>query len=552
MDQEIKMAEDSYYEKERRFCTWSGLPLNDYYGPDDIKDIDYRKEIGDPGKYPYTRGIHPDMFRGRYWTRREVTGYGTPEDTNRRLKFLMQEGSGGLNIIPDNPTVFGIDPDHPRADGEVGVQGVSLCSIKDMEDLMDGIPIERMSMSLIFSSTQTPVSLAQYIALAQDRGIDISKLSGTTQNDAVHLRFCGFRLSNPIDLALKTAVDVIEFCTRYMPRWYPINVNLYDLREHGISAPQEIAFGFSMALLYINKTLERGLNIDDFAPRFAFYCSAHIDFFEEIAKLRAARRLWAKIMKERYGARDPRSMKFKFGVHTAGCSLVPQQPLNNAIRVAYEALVAVLSGVQSLHCCSYDEPVALPTEEAVRLALRTQQILAYETGVAKVSDPLGGSYYVEDLTNRIEKEAVSIMEEIESIGGMKKALETEWIDGKMEEAALQYQREVEKGERVIVGLNAFRIDEKKTPGGVHRVPGDAQERQIARLKAHRERRNERDVKRSILELKARAEVSEKENLMPSMVDAARAGATLSEVLGTLRVVMGYPYDPFEIASNPFF
>ena len=543
---------DSYYEKPKRPKTWSGIEVKETYGPEDLSSINYKKDIGDPGEFPYTRGIHKDMFRGRYWTRREVTGFGTPEDTNRRLKFLLQEGSSGLNIIPDNPSIMGIDSDHPRAEGEVGVQGVPMACLDDIEDLLRDIPIEKISMSLIVSSTQTPVSLAQYIALAENRGLDCTKLAGTTQNDPIHCRYAGFRLSSHIDLALKTGVDVIEYCTRRMPRWYPINVNLYDLREQGLTAPQEVAFGFSMAFLYIQGTLERGLNIDDFAPRFAFYCSAHIDFFEEIAKLRAARRVWAKIMRERLGAKDPRSLKFRFGVHTAGCSLVPQQPLNNIIRVAYEALAAVLAGVQSLHCCSYDEPVALPTEESVRLAIRTQQILAYETGVANVSDPLGGSYYIEDLTHKLEEEMVKIMDQIESMGGMKKALESGWVDAKMDEAALAYQREVEKKERIIVGLNEFRVEEKETPGGVHRVSLDAEEKQIARLKKLREARDFKKVREALGSLKSRAEVSEKENLIPFMIEAAKAKATLAEVLGTVRMVMGYSYDPFGIVQHPFF
>lgn len=543
---------DAYHEKPTGLKTWSGLKLKDWYGPEDVSTIDYGREIGDPGTFPYTRGIHQDMFRGRYWTRREVTGYGTPEETNQRLKYLIKEGSGGLNVIPDNPSIMGIDSDHPRARGEVGVQGVPMCTHNDMELLMGGIPLEKISMSLIVSSTQTPVALSQYIALAESRGLRPSDLAGTTQNDPVHCRYAGFANSSPIDLALKTGVDVIEYCTLNMPRWYPINVNMYDLREQGINAAQELAFGFSMAMLYIQGVLDRGLDIDLFAPRFAFYCSAQIDFFEEIAKLRAARRIWAKIMKERFGAKDPNSLKFKFGVHTAGCSLVPQQPMNNIIRVAYEAMAAVLAGVQSLHCCSYDEPIALPTEESVRLAIRTQQILAYETGVALVADPLGGSYFIESLTEEIEQQATVVMEKIETQGGMKKALQSGWIDAQIDEAALKYQREVESGERFVVGLNKFRTDEETLVGKVHRISPDSEEKQIVRLKKLRESRDEKKVKDALRALKSRAEAGEKENLIRAMIEASHRYATLAEILGTVRVVVGEPYDPLGVLAHPFF
>ena len=392
MEDKFKKLTESYAEGAKSEETWSRIPIKTVYTPKDIEDLDYDTSIGDPGEYPFTRGIHPEMFKGRFWTRRELCGYGTPTDTNKRLKYLAGEGQGGLNFINDLPTALGIDPDHPQAIGDIGVAGVPLASLKDMELLMDGIPMEDISTSIVVSTCSAPVVLAEYVALAQNKGLDISKMRGTIQNEPLKGRYCGYGPStNHIDLCLKTSVDIIEYCTGNMPLWYTMNVNLYDLRENGIDAAQEIAFGFSMAIGYIEEALSRGLVIDDFAPRIAFYCSAHIDFLEEIAKLRAARKLWAKIMKERFGATDPRSLKFKFGVHTAGCSLVPQQPLNNIVRVAYEALAAVLAGAQSLHCCSYDEPIALPSEESHRIALRTQQIVAYEMSVASVADPLGGS-----------------------------------------------------------------------------------------------------------------------------------------------------------------
>lgn len=544
---------DPYREKASDLQTWSGLPLKSFYGPADTAAISYESEIADPGEFPFARGIHRDMYRGRFWTQREVTGFGTPEETNGRLKYLLRQGASGLNVIPDNPSILGLDSDHPRAEGEVGLQGVPMCTTEDMERLLDGIPMERVSMSLIASSTQTPVALAQYIAVARGRGLKPDQLAGTTQNDPIHCRWAGFRISSPVRLALKTAVDVIEYCTRNMPRWYPINVNLYDLREQGIGAAQEVAFGFALAEMYIQAALERGLSIDDFAPRFAFYCSSHIDFFEEIAKLRAARKLWAKRLRDRYGAKNPESLKFRFGVHTAGCSLVARQPLNNIVRVAYEAMAAVMAGVQSLHCCSYDEPLALPSEASVRLALRTQQILAHETGVARVADPLGGSYYIEALTGKIEEEILLVLDEIEARGGMGRALETGWIDGQMEEAALRVQEEIESGQRIVVGLNRFEEAEEASRQPVaHRVLPESQQLQVERVRRFKERRDEGRVKAALKELRSKAESGEKENLVPSMIEAAACQATLAEILGTVRMVMGEPYDPFEVLTHPFF
>lgn len=540
----------SYQEKVSARKTWSGLPLKGFYGPDDVADLKYERDRGNPGQFPYARGIHGDMFRGRFWTLREVCGYGTPEESNERCRYLMAEGVGGLNVIPDNPSIMGLDSDHPRAADDVGLQGVPMCSLQDMELLMDGIPMDKISMSLIVSSTQTPVALSQYIALAENRGLKPENLAGTTQNDPIHCRYAGFSVSCPLNLALKTAVDVIEYCSLHMPRWYPINVNMYDLREQGLTAPQEIAFGFSMALLYVEGVLARGLTIDAFAPRFAFYCSAQMDFFEEIAKYRAARRIWARLMKERFGAKDPKSWQFKFGVHTAGCSLVPHQTDNNIIRVAYEALAAVLGGVQSLHCCSYDEPIALPSEESVRLAMRTQQILAYETGVASVADPLGGSYYIESLTDRMEREIIGLMEKVEGVGGMKKALETGWLDAQFDEAALQYQREVETNERIVVGLNAFRTDEETDLRSVHKVTSSSVARQMERVRRLKESRNQKNVKRALSELKLRAEIGEKENLIPAMVEASKQYATIAEILGTVRIAMGESYDPLGVLTHP--
>jgi len=548
----VERLTEAYFEKPKKTETWSGFPLKEVYAPADVRRISYRRDVGDPGRFPYTRGIYRDMYRGRYWTRREVCGYGTAADTNERLKFHIEEGASGLSVIPDVPSHLGIDGDHPQARDEVGLQGAPLTSLRDMEDLVAGIPLDKITMSFNESACSCPVTLAQYIIAAEKQGVEKAKLRGTMQNDPLHARYCGYRPNNPIDLSVKTSTDIIEYCTKNMPLWTTGNVNLYDWREMGINAPQEIAFGFSVAMAYIDGALRRGLDIDEFAPRRAFYCSAHIDFFEEIAKLRAARRMWARIMKERYGAKDPRSLMFRFGVHTAGCSLFPQQPLNNIMRIAYEALAAVLGGVQSLHCCSYDEPIALPTEEAHRIAIRTQQILAYETGVANVTDPLGGSYYVESLTNGIEAEAVRIMEEIEEAGGAVEAMRTGWFDQEVEKAALKYQQEIDSGERIIVGVNAFTAEtEKETPGGVHRVDLESQRTQLKNVSELKKTRDIRKVREALGKLRGETERGEQVNLMPAILEAVSAYATRGEIMGTIRQVYGYSYDPLGTIESPF-
>ncbi len=540
---------EAYFEKPKRLTTWSGFPVKDIYTPDDVKGIDYERDVADAGEYPYTRGIHSDMYRGRYWTMREGSGYARGEDTNKRLKFLANQGVGGFSIFRDLPTVWGIDADHPLAEGEVGVCGVNLTSLKDMEEVLDGIALDKVSVALLCASSLAPVIFSQYVTVAEKRGIDIAKLRGTIANDPLHSRYCYGKLANPIDLSVKLSVDIIEFCTNNMPFWNTNSVNAYDMRETGINAPEEIAFGFGIAMEYIRRALERGLDVDDFASRISFYFSAGIDFFEEIAKLRAARRMWAKIMKEEFGAKKSSSWKFRFGVHTAGSSLVPQQSLNNIIRISIEALVAVLGGVQSLHCCSYDEPIALPSEGSQQIAVRTQQILAYETGITNTADPLGGSYFIENLTSRIEEESVKIIQEIDEMGGMAEAMRKEWVDQKIDEAALQFQEEIENKERVIVGANAFSHGpEETTPGDVHRIPPETERKQIANVKRLREERDRNKVKVSIGRLREKTLMGDTENLIPSIVEALKAYATIGEIQGTIREAYGLSYDPFNILN----
>jgi len=540
----------AYYEKPQSGRTWSGYELKEIYNPKDRVGENYTQDVGDAGAYPFTRGIHRNMFRGRFWTRREVVGIGSPADTHERAAFCFEQGGTGLNTIADVTYEMGLDPDHPWAQHEVGLTGVNISSIKDMEILVGDIPLDKVSWSLITASTAAAATMAQYVAVAQQKGYDITSLRGSIQNDPVHFRYCGFRPACPLDLSIKLGCDVMEFCTRNMPKWYYTTVNMYDLREQGITAPQEVGFGFGIAMCYIDELIRRGLDIDEFAPRFTFYVSCHVDFFEEIAKIRAARRMWARMLKEKYGAKDPRSMQFHFAVHTAGCSLIPQQPLNNIVRIAYQALSAVLGGVQSLHCCSYDEPMCLPTEKGHLQALRTQQILAYETGVTNAADPLGGSYFVETLTDKIEEEAVRVMKQVEDQGGMEEAIRTEWLDRQFEAEAIKRQKEVDNGEKLIVGVNIFDADpEKTTPLGVQRIGEKSAREQIQQCLELKNTRNIARLKDAIERL--REDVAAGKNTIPAMIKATHAFATTSELLGTVRQVYGYPYDPMQIVQSPF-
>ena len=541
---------NAYYEKPQSAKSWSGYDLKEIYTPKDRPEENYEKDIADAGTYPFTRGIHKNMFRGRYWTKREVIGMGSPRDTHERVRYLIEHGGSGLNTIADVTYEMGLDADHPWAANEVGLTGVNITSIRDMETLTKDIPLDKVSWSLITASVAATVTMAQYSVVAENRGYDIATLRGSIQNDPIHFRYCGFRPASPLDLSIKMGSDVMEFCTKRMPKWYYTTVNMYDLREQGITAPQEVAFGFGIAMCYIDELIRRGLDIDEFAPRFTFYVSCHIDIFEEVAKIRAARRMWARLMKEKYGAKDPRSMQFRFAVHTAGCSLVPQQPLNNIVRIAYEGLAAVLSGVQSLHCCSYDEPMCLPTEKAHIQALRTQQILAYETGVTNVADPLGGSYYVEGLTDKIEEDSLKIMKQVEELGGMEEAIRTEWLDRQFEAEAVDRQKELDSGEKLVVGVNIFTSEpEKTTPLGVQRVPEQSAVEQVEDVKKLKRTRNMDKLKDAIKRLRDDAE--EGKNVIPAMVEATKAFGTTGELLGTVRQVFGYSYDPMEIIESPF-
>lgn len=539
----------AYYEKPSSFKTWSGIDTKEIYSPTDKNDDVYNNNIADAGSFPFTRGIHKNMFRGRLWTRREVVGIGSPADTHERLRLMFKNGGTGLNSIADVTCEMGLDPDHPRAINEVGLTGVNISSLLDMQTLTKNIPLDKVSWSLITASTAAAATMAQYVAVAQNAGYDLSTLRGSIQNDPIHFAYCGFKPACPLDLSIKLGCDVMEFCTKEMPKFYYTTVNMYDLREQGITAPQEVAYGFGIAMCYIDELIRRGLDIDDFAPRFTFYVACHIDLFEEVAKIRAARRMWARLIKDKYGAKAEKSMQFKFAVHTSGCSLNPQQPLNNLVRISYQALAAVLGGVQSLHCCSYDEPMCLPTENSHVQALRTQQILAYETGVTNVADPLGGSYYVESLTDQIEAESLKIMKQVEDLGGMEEAIRTEWLDRQFETEALKRQKEIDSREKLIVGVNIFTSEqEEETPLGVQRVSTVSAKQQIAEVQELKRTRDMKKLEESLKRLQD--DTAANENLIPAMVDATKAFATTSELLGTVRQVFGYSYDPLNVTESP--
>ena len=550
-----KIGKQGYRETVSRTKTWSGIELKKSYGPEDLKGFDYKKDLGDPGQYPYTRGIYPNMYRGKLWTRRQPWGFGTPEDTNKQMKYLIDHGNTGLMVFRDQPTMHGIDSDHPLSRGEVGVSGVPLATLQDMEDLMDGIPLDEVSSTLLCASIVSPVILAQYIVVANKRGIGLDKLRGTISNDPIMSYMCYSKEVNPPELGIKIWGDLVEYCAEHMPLWHAAYVSsCYNMRDYGLDAPQEVAFGLKIACSFIDGALKRGMDIDNVAKRMSFYCNAGIDIFEEVAKFRAMRRMWAKMLREKYGAKDPGTLKFKFAVQCAGHSLVPQQPLNNIARTSFETLGAVLAGAQSIFTTTFVEPICLATKEAQRNALGIQGIVAHETGVAAVVDPLGGSYYVEDLTNKLEEKATAIMNDVDKQGGFVTALLNGWVEEKIDEGNLHYQQEIENGERLIVGVNYMTIppeDDMATPGGVLEIPPETEERQLVRFKKVKESRNYEDVKASIKSLREAAKKGENENLMPHIIKAVESMATVEEIMGTIRNAYGYTWDPWDCRQSPF-
>jgi len=521
-------------ERQKEFYTISGIPVKRIYTPEDIKDMDYMRDLGFPGEYPFTRGIHATMYRGRIWTMRQFSGFGTAEQTNKRFKYLLKEGETGLSIAFDYPTIMGYDSDHPMARGEVGRCGVAISSLKDMEILLDGIPLDKVTTSMTINGP-TAMILAMYVAVGDKQGVPREKLGGTVQNDMLKEFIAQKLVIFPPRPSVKLVCDVIEFCAKYMPKWNPISISGYHIREAGATAVQELAFTLADGITYVEEMLKRGLKVDDFAPRLSFFFASHNNFFEEIAKFRAARRMWAKIMKERFGAKNPRSMWMRMHVQTSGCTLTAQQPLNNVVRVTLQALAAVLGGTQSLHTNSFDEALCLPSELAVRVALRTQQIIAYESGVADVVDPLGGSYYVEWLTNEMEERAWEYIHKIEEMGGVIEAIEKGWLQQEIANSAYKYQREIDTKRRIIVGVNEYTTEEhEEVP--LLKIDPKVEEEQIARLQKLRQERDDQKVKQILQKLHDEAEKNV--NLMPTIIEAVKAYATLGEICDVLREVYG--------------
>lgn len=516
----------------------SGMEIDILYTPVEIPEFDYLRDLGFAGEYPYTRGIQPTMYRGRIWSMRQYSGFATAEESNRRFKYLLEQGQTGLSIAFDLPTQIGYDSDHPLSQGEVGKVGVAVDSLADMEVLLDSIPLDKVSTSMTINATAA-ILLAMYIAVAEKQGIKPAALRGTIQNDVLKEYVARGTYIFPPQPSMRLITNIFEYCSREVPQWNSISVGAYHLREAGATAVQEVAFAFAIAIAYLEAGVKAGLDIDDFAPRVSWIFNTHINFLEEVAKFRAARRLWAKIMKERFKAQDPRSWMLRFHTQTGGCTLTAQQPLNNLIRTTFQAMAAVLGGCQSLAVCSYDEALALPTEDSVRLSLRTQQILAHESGIADTVDPLGGSYYIEALTNEIEKRASEYIEKIDQLGGAVAAIEKGYIQQEIQESSYRYQKEIESGKRILVGVNKFQIPEPPVKG-LLKVDPRVREVQIKRLAELRASRDNERVKKTLAQLEkgARGE----ENLMPPILDCVRAYCTLGEMCAVLRKVFG-EYEP---------
>ncbi|HJR06559.1 MAG TPA: methylmalonyl-CoA mutase family protein [Pyrinomonadaceae bacterium] len=527
-------------ERKKKFETVSLDEVERLYTPADVREIDFDEDISFPGEFPYTRGIHPTGYRGKLWTMRQFAGFGTPEETNARFKYLMAQGQTGLSVAYDLPALMGYDADAMLSEGEVGKCGVAVSSLADMETLFDGIPLEAVTVSQTINAPAS-VLLAMYLVVAEKQGADWRKISGTLQNDILKEYIAQKEWIYPIRPAMKLVVDTFEFCTRHVPKYNPISVSGYHIREAGATAMQELAFTLRDGIEYVQWGVDAGLDVDEFVPRISFFFNAHNDFFEEIAKYRAARRIWSRTMRERFHAKDPRTLQLRFHTQTAGVSLTVQQPLNNIVRVAIQALAGVLGGTQSLHTDAYDEALALPTDKAALIALRTQQIIAEETGVVNTVDPLGGSYFLESLTKKMEDGALDYFAKIDAMGGMVSAVEKGFPQREIQESAYQYQKAVERGEQTIVGVNKYQMDDDDSKIDILVIDEAVREHQIARLDEARARRDAGAVANSLEKLKRAAEAGD--NTMPATIEAVRAYATLGEICDALRDVYGLYEEP---------
>lgn len=519
-------------EREAQFATDSGYEIDTVYTPNNIAGMDYAQSLGLPGEFPYTRGVQPNMYRGRFWTMRQYAGFGSAEETNQRFRYLLEQGQTGLSCAFDLPTQIGYDSDHPLARGEIGKVGVAIDSLADMETLFDQIPLGKVSTSMTINAP-AGVLLAMYIACAEKQGFTKAQINGTIQNDVIKEYICRGTYILPPEPSMRLISNIFEYCSKEVPTWNTISISGYHIREAGATAAQEIAFTLADGIAYVDAAIKAGLNVDDFAPRLSFFFNAHLNFLEEVAKFRAARRLWAKIMKERFGAKNPKSMSLRFHTQTAGVSLQAQQPMVNIMRTAYEALSAVLGGTQSLHTNSYDEALALPSNESVMIALRTQQIIAYETGVCDVVDPLGGSYYIESLTNALEEKALDYIGKIDALGGAVKAID--YMQKEIHNAAYQYQLAIDNKKKTVVGVNRFQMEEKPVEG-LLKVDLSVGERQVAKLAKMKAGRDQAKVA-ALLQTVREAAQSDA-NLMPVFVDAVKEYVTLGEICGVLRDVFG--------------
>lgn len=532
--EDVEKKVSKHPERKKEFVNSSGIPIKRLYTPLDQKDMDYLSNLGFPGEYPFTRGVQSTMYRGRYWTMRQYAGFATAEESNERFKFLLQQGQTGLSVAFDLPTQIGYDSDHEMAMGEVGKVGVAIDSLRDMETLFNGIPLDKVSTSMTINASAS-ILLAMYVAVAERQGVPPENLRGTIQNDILKEYSSRGTYIFPPNPSMRIMTDIFSYCTEKVPQWNTISISGYHIREAGSTAVQEVAFTLANGIAYVEAALQAGLDVDTFGPRLSFFFNAHLDFLEEIAKYRAARRLWARIMKERFKAKNPRSMMIRFHTQTAGCTLTAHQPKNNIVRVAFQAMAAVLGGSQSLHTNSMDEALSLPSEEAVQIALRTQQLIAYETGVADTVDPMAGSYYVEELTREIHERAEEYIEKIDKMGGAAEAIEKGFIQKEIQESAYKYQREIENEERVVIGVNRFQVEEER-PGNLLKVDPSVRISQIEKLKKLKSERDNDRIMESLAELKRVAKGHG--NLMIPILDAVKAYATLGEICDRLREVFG--------------